>query len=180
MLEPMKRAAASRDRGFTMVEMMVALLIAGVILTLVIPSFSSFLNKRKVDGAMAELSTDLQFARTEAVSRNTPVRITFGSNCYVVHLSSAAATCASPGSGSIKTVQLATGNVVTMAAANSLTFIEYRAQLGNATWNGSNATTATVNVVDSADAVPLRLNVISVGRGQVCSPGGKNRGYVAC
>ena len=52
-----------------MIELMVVVALVAIVLSLAAPSFKTFLMKKRVEGAMSELSTDLQFARSEAVSR---------------------------------------------------------------------------------------------------------------
>jgi len=76
----------SRPAGFTTIELMIVVAITAVLIASAAPSFVDFLSKRRVDGVMAELVTDLHYARSEAVSRNATVRITFGPRCYVIHL----------------------------------------------------------------------------------------------
>ena len=39
-----------------------------------------------MEGVAAELSTDIQYARSEAAQRNAAVGIVFGTNCYTVYL----------------------------------------------------------------------------------------------
>lgn len=96
--------------GFTIIELLVAVAIAAILMALAAPSFNEFLAKRRVEGTTSELVTDIQFARSEAVSRNAPVRVTFGNGCYVIHLASVAAdttTCATtPADSDIKTVRI--------------------------------------------------------------------------
>ena len=95
----------SRRAGFTTIELMIVLTIAAVLIAFAAPSFADFLSKRRVDGVMAELVTDLHYARSEAVSRNAPVRITFGPRCYVIHLASASsAECDASTAAPTKTI----------------------------------------------------------------------------
>jgi prepilin-type N-terminal cleavage/methylation domain-containing protein len=110
MLEPMSRANRHGDQGFTIIELLTAVAIAAILIALAAPSFNEFLAKRRVEGTTSELVTDMQFARSEAVSHNAPVRITFGSGCYVIHLKSVKAdkaTCKTdPEDSDIKTVRI--------------------------------------------------------------------------
>ncbi|AXQ28962.1 prepilin-type N-terminal cleavage/methylation domain-containing protein [Solimonas sp. K1W22B-7] len=61
-------------RGFTVVELMVALTIAGMLMMLGMPAFVSLLNNSQVRAAAEGVQTGLQLARAEAVKRNTAVR----------------------------------------------------------------------------------------------------------
>ena len=73
-----------RSRGFTAIEMMVTVAVIAVLLAVVVPSFREQLERRKLEGAATELSTDIQFTRTEAVSRNQPATLTTVANGYAV------------------------------------------------------------------------------------------------
>jgi len=62
-------------RGFTLMELMVVLVIAGVMMTLAAPSFQSMLQTSRADTGMAALRSDLQFAQTEAMRSSQPVSV---------------------------------------------------------------------------------------------------------
>ena len=81
----------ARRRGFTLIELMVVVALVAIIVTLAAPSFRDMIVMRRLHGASAELVTDVQFARSEAVSRQRYVALQFGSGaspaqtCYVVY-----------------------------------------------------------------------------------------------
>lgn len=90
MLGALMPGGPRRARGLTMVEIMVVVAIAAVILTLTAPSMRDFLARQRVAAINAELVTDLQFARSEAIARNDEVYVTFRTDhaeltCYTVH-----------------------------------------------------------------------------------------------
>lgn len=62
--------------GFTLVEMMIVILIVGILLSIVIPSFQSILHSQRVKSASFDLFSSLTVARSEAIKRNTDVTIT--------------------------------------------------------------------------------------------------------
>jgi type IV fimbrial biogenesis protein FimT len=70
------------------VELMVVLAVLAVVALLAVPSFNDFLLLQRLKGIGAQLTTDLQFGRSEAVSRNTPMRFIFGQDstrtCYTL------------------------------------------------------------------------------------------------
>jgi prepilin-type N-terminal cleavage/methylation domain-containing protein len=89
MLGALRRNGTRRARGLTMVEMMVVVAIAAVILTLTAPSMRDFLARQRVAAINAELVTDLQLARSEAIARNRDVQIVFrvqsdAMTCYTI------------------------------------------------------------------------------------------------
>jgi type IV fimbrial biogenesis protein FimT len=55
--------------GFTLVELIVTLTIAGILLALVVPSFFTFLASNRLTTQANELMADLNMARSEAVKR---------------------------------------------------------------------------------------------------------------
>jgi prepilin-type N-terminal cleavage/methylation domain-containing protein len=74
----MKRLpAVPHARGFTLIELLIVLAISAVVLVLAAPSFRSLLDTQRLRGVSNQFSTDLQFARTEAASRQEVVNITF-------------------------------------------------------------------------------------------------------
>ena len=76
--------------GFTLIELMVVVAIAGVLLLLVAPSFQDMIVMQRLRGVNAQLITDMQFARSEAVSRGRYARVNFGNDgdqtCYVIYV----------------------------------------------------------------------------------------------
>jgi len=62
--------------GFTLIEMMVTISIVAILLGAGVPSFSSFLISQRVKSAASEISSMLNFARSEAIKRNNNVVIT--------------------------------------------------------------------------------------------------------
>lgn len=84
-----RRALRRVRRGFTLVELLIAVAVIALLLVLVAPSFSSMIDLQRLRGTNDQLVTDFQFLRTEAASRQEVTGISFGSNstmtCYVVH-----------------------------------------------------------------------------------------------
>jgi len=74
-----RRASRTTDplrhqpRGFTIIELVIVLFMVGVIATLAGPSFRDFIIQQSIRNAAFELMSDLTFARSEAVKRNTSV-----------------------------------------------------------------------------------------------------------
>ena len=79
------------QRGFTLIELMVAIAIVGIVLALAVPSFYNYMLVQRLKSVSAQLVTDINYARSEAVSRGTPVRIAFAQDtnntCYTLYLS---------------------------------------------------------------------------------------------
>ena len=63
-------------RGFTLLELMVALTLAGMMLAAGVPSFTTFLRNAEVRSTAEAISNGLRVARSEAARLNRPVSFT--------------------------------------------------------------------------------------------------------
>lgn len=96
-----------RRRGFTFVELMITLAVVAVLLTLAAPSLYDFILTQRLKSINAQLVTDMQFARSEAVSRferrsddpnqNVDVQVIFSPaadgqsmSCYSIYIDNSA------------------------------------------------------------------------------------------
>lgn len=93
----MKHAA----RAFTIIEMLIAVTVIAVVLTLAAPSMRDYIVLQRLKSVNSSLMTDLQYARSEAVSRGKNVWVYFKTptvsspmSCYTLY------TDSTPGTGS--------------------------------------------------------------------------------
>jgi type IV fimbrial biogenesis protein FimT len=61
------------NQGFTLIELLVTITIAGILLSIAIPSFTSVIRKNRLTTINNEFVTSLNFARSEAVKRGVSV-----------------------------------------------------------------------------------------------------------
>lgn len=61
------------NKGFTLVELIITLTIAGILAAVALPAFQDFIRNERVKSASFDLMTALTFARSEAIKRNTSV-----------------------------------------------------------------------------------------------------------
>lgn len=66
--------ASCRQEGFSLIELMVAIALVGLLLTLGLPSLSAWLQSNQIRNAAESVQTGLQLAKSEAVRRNTAVQ----------------------------------------------------------------------------------------------------------
>ena len=67
--------AVRRQRGLTLVEVMITLTIAAILSSLGVPGFVDLIRTKNLAAAASDLKSDLNFARSEAVKRNRRVLV---------------------------------------------------------------------------------------------------------
>lgn len=79
-------------RGFSLVELMIVVAVAALIIGLAAPSFSEYIVTQRVRSVHAQLTTDLQYARSEAAARGRHIGVKFqfttgdsGASCYTIY-----------------------------------------------------------------------------------------------
>jgi type IV fimbrial biogenesis protein FimT len=65
----------SRCAGFTLVELMVALVVLAILTTVAIPSFNGFILNQRVKATAFELVATLNYGRSEAIKQNQAVTV---------------------------------------------------------------------------------------------------------
>lgn len=68
-------AMMRRRKGFSLLELMIVLIIAGIVGTVAVPAFSRSLAQNRAQKAASVLAADLQLAHSMAGRRRAPVRI---------------------------------------------------------------------------------------------------------
>ena len=123
-MRPRRRPAV---RGVTLIELLIVVAIVALLLTLVAPSFKRMIEVQRLRGINAQLVTDLQFARSEAVTRNAYMRVTLGedatTSCYTIYTYTSNATrcdctqptpCTAAGQVEVRTVRIPKSGGVTV------------------------------------------------------------------
>jgi type IV fimbrial biogenesis protein FimT len=163
------KTLSSQQRGVTLIEACITLAIAGILAGSALPSFKESLDKRKVEGLSSEVRTDLRYARSEAVARNTGVRVSFHQGCYVVHTGSRA-DCQCDGQGPA----VCTGDAVALKTVNSAEArgVHVVANVSSMRFDPTNGTTSPTGTVCTVPASGRSVHhVVSLmGRVRTCSP----------
>lgn len=193
----------SHPRGFTMIELMIAIGLIGILLAIAGPSFRDYIVTQRLKAVTAQLVTDLQYARSESASRSRRVFVHFqtGSgalHCYTIYVDqtdrSDQCDCTqAPGSAcgtatrELRTVQLTSTDAVRLALPGdqptSMSFDPLSGGVYVAPSEGIVTPPNPYQVATSVDASRKLQVVVSLG-GQpaVCLPTGAtlSGGYHPC
>ena len=74
--------------GYTLIELMVTIIIAGILLGIAIPNFTSIISSNRLTTYANELVTSLNFARSEAIKRGLRITLcksTNGNGCNAIN-----------------------------------------------------------------------------------------------
>lgn len=64
-----------KHTGFTLIELMITLVVAGIVLSVGVPSFKSFFLNTRISTQANDLVSSLNLARGEAIKRGTSIKI---------------------------------------------------------------------------------------------------------
>jgi type IV fimbrial biogenesis protein FimT len=158
------------ERGFTLIEVMIALVVLGVLIALGAPSFSDWTRNQQIRSASEAILNGLQVARGEAVRRNLLVQF------QLTSLPSSAWTVSESVSGTPiqsrvhEEGTLNTSVAATPGDATKATF----APLGNIVANLDATSTLTAldvtNAAASTSSRPLRVLITGGGSIRMCDP----------
>ncbi|KQV87653.1 hypothetical protein ASC91_18845 [Pelomonas sp. Root1237] len=176
------RILKARISGLTLIEIMVAVAVLGVILAMAIPSMADLLERRRVTAAAEEVSGILTYAKAETNAANSLLFVRFdphatmscamvvtsagGNNCRCHY--PANNLCPTGGGRSLRLFQLPKTHVqfdaegVWAAGNNYIRFA--RDQMTMETGNFQ------VDVVGLGKGYTLRIEVNGIGRVRVCAP----------
>ena len=175
------------QRGLTLIESAITLAVSAILVCSAAPDFAATLERHRLASAAAQLASDVQWLRSEAVLRNETLRLSFfdsaGGSCYVLHsgarqqcqcdTQTAAAVC-SADAVALKTVALSAS--VRLSARANVTSMAFDPLHGTATPAG----TLKVSTA-SGRAIHHVINVL--GRVRTCTPatpGPAAPGYPVC
>lgn len=163
-------------KGITLIELMVVLTIATILTLVSIPVFTGLVERYRLIGAAEELYASLQYARTEAVKRNTSVYVSFVTGdtwCYGINTGSAC-DCTNPTSCNLGVKSAPDPQQLTLSATGlSSGSIFFNSIHGG---SASGSATITYNIYGGSSLITASIN--RLGSIQLCATG--ISGYQAC
>jgi prepilin-type N-terminal cleavage/methylation domain-containing protein len=85
----------TKRAGFTVIELMAAISVAGLLMATAMPFFTKTLPGLRLTDAARQIATDLQQVRMRAIAQSIPHQINFSASTYVIQRCSGA--CANDG-----------------------------------------------------------------------------------
>jgi type IV fimbrial biogenesis protein FimT len=172
-----------RQHGISLVESLIVMAIAAVALGAAAPGLQQATERRHLEGAAAQLETDLMFARSLAVSGNRSLRVSFEAtatgSCYVIHAGPAGAChCSNDGASVCKSGEPAVRTVFFDASASVGVHSNVRSILFDPD-RGTSTPTGTIRVLGRGEAAIHKI-VNIMGRVRSCAPAPGLAGYPPC
>jgi len=177
------RIGKRRQHGLTLLELAIVVAVTAVVVAAAAPSFTALVDARRLDSAATRLAADIQLARSEAIARNRPLRLSLftgtGASCWIVHSGAAADCRCSAEGGAVCSAGARTVKGVVLANSERVGVAGNVASIVFDPLHGTSTPTGTLRLVGARGmAVHHVVNV--VGRVRSCSPGGALPAYPAC
>jgi type IV fimbrial biogenesis protein FimT len=180
-------------RGLTLVELLIVVAVLAILGTLVGPSIRDLVLMQRLRSINSQLVTDLQFARSEAVSRGVLARVGFDldaadQTCYVIYTrptGNLRCDCTrGPGNAcagvadafELRTVQVLRDTGVAFANPTRSAWVAFDPATGGLMTNPSDRSPAALDSFGLEtridDSRRLRTSINRTGRPSVCAPAG--------
>lgn len=176
-------AKQAPQRGFTLVEMAITLVVLGILMTIAVPSFTSLMDSIRLKRAGDGVNAFLVNAKSEAIKRNKTVRAIVqvansGATWCIGMTEGASCDCLTAGSCQIdgvdRTIASSSYKNVAMDDPDDGHAFVFSALRGTVVGN------ETVELESDATGAKLNAVVSPMGRVRLCSPDGSVGGYHTC
>lgn len=183
----MTRMHTQRKRsqeGFTLVELIIAVVVFGILMTIAVPSFTELMDSIRVKRAGDAVNAFLVNAKSEAIKQNTIVRVVVqeadsGATWCLGMTTANTCDCLTDGAclinGAERRVTYTSYKNITMDEPDDGHVFQFRPLRGTVPV-GSNETIE----LESTNGIKLNVMVGTTGRIRMCSPDGSAGGYASC
>ncbi len=186
----------AQHKGFTLIELMVTIAIAAILLTIGVPSLTSFFDRQKVIAAAEDIYANIALAKSLAISSNQDVSFKLfnydaATKGYFGVTDNTITDYASECRDGVTLADLKVGDMVYKVSSDNHEGVTYKigGESGLRAWcvqfdNVRGAVTTFTNsgakyYVDiTYDELDMRVNVSQLGRISICS--NDVGGYLAC
>lgn len=180
-----------KQRGFTLVELIITLVVLGVLASLALPAMGDFLEKRRLVGAAEEIYNHIVFTRSEAIKQSTTMRISADDAAWCVGTRSGANNCDctvdDPDANDACAITMDETNVLARVMGDGYQGIGMGHSFSNdiLTFDGVRGLvtgTSGTATLTSPSGWELRVTTSLLGRVTICSPAGASyvTGYPEC
>lgn len=176
MLISVRNQRTAVQNGFTLIELMIAVSIMGILAALAMPSYRVWIENTRIRTATESIQTGLQKARVEALKRNADVQFVLGANsAWSIGCVTVTATCPDP----IETRVAKEGSSasISITATPAASTVAVFTSLGGVRSVAEGAATAPFTQLDidntlllAADSRELRILIDAGGAGRMCDP----------
>lgn len=180
--------------GITLVELIIVLAVLSITLGIGIPGMNSYLDNNRLRGATSQFYSDVQYARSESIKRNTNISVSISSNggdawCYGINETTGCdCTIIDTTDANACTLLISGTNVLKVGLMTNVADISMTSPTGAnqnyATFDPVRglASTSSSAVFQSVNNRQTQVDVSVLGRVSVCIPTGANGvgGYATC
>lgn len=163
-----------KNRGLTLLELMIALAVLAIVASLTVPSFGSIAERTRLKTAAETLATDMAEARFEAAQRGQPLHIDYATGagwCWSV--------ATAPGCSCGKAQAQAQCQLKTVRGAEHAGIELLEAHAARFEPTGPVDGSGSV-LFQSSRGERLRVDLSPLGRASICTPAKAVPGYPAC
>lgn len=151
--------------GLTLIELMVAISILGIVASMAVPSFQKMIERNRIKQAVESLLSDMQLARTQAIksSQNIIVNRGTGNNgawCYGFNNAACDCTVTDTSAANYCSLKRITGT--------DFSTTDLVSQSANTTFNFRRGIANVSDVCFATDNYKVKLMVSIVGKVEIC------------
>jgi type IV fimbrial biogenesis protein FimT len=173
--------ASRRARGLTLIESLCTISILTTTVGLAMPSLKDWRERQALLSAAAELETDIQYARSQAVAHNAAIQLTVRTSpegaCYVIYSGDEDACSCSANHGATCTGSGETLRYVAFPESHAVKLLNQDTTLAFNPRFGTVTPAATLKLKTASTAIHQIVSIM--GRTRSCSPN-KIAGIRAC
>jgi prepilin-type N-terminal cleavage/methylation domain-containing protein len=162
----MLRLAAHRNSGFTLIETLVVVVMAGILAAIAAPSFLTWSDRYKLDNALALLQGALQEAQQQAIRKSQTCSITIDTSAVTISESTTGSSCLPTGSRDLNNKGLSSGSSLGAGLAMATDSASTTPSI-TFTFKGTTSTANVFVLYKPNSTLPMKCLAISQGIGIV-------------